>query len=131
MLHPHRRADAAARQEIEQPTRRLDDADIGEVGREFLDEGLFIGNAERYPEIVRRQRVDLGDLGPQRLAAQKAVATADDLEIGILLANAGDRGGVLRLVRAQQVEGETGGLRLAGNDVKQVGGRDALGQRRL
>src|SRR5215207_4803448 len=98
MLHPDWGAGAAAGQEIEQPTRRLDDADIAEVGREFLDEGLFIGNAERHPEIVRRQRVDFGDLGTQRLAAQKAVATADDSEIWILLANTGDRGGVLRIV---------------------------------
>jgi len=41
-------------------------------------------------------------------------------------ANAGDGGGVLRFVRAEQVEGEAGRLRLAGHDMEQVGGRHAL-----
>ncbi len=88
LLHPSRRADAAAGQEVEQSAGRLDDADIGEMRGELLDEGLFVGNAERDPEIVRRQRVDLVDLGAQRLAAEVAVGVPDDLEVRIQLANA-------------------------------------------
>ena len=68
---------------------------LDEMRREFLDKGLLIGNAERDPEIVRRQRVDLVDLGAQRFAAQIAVGMPDDLQVGIHLADVGDGGGVL------------------------------------
>src|SRR3977135_2731223 len=68
VLHPSRRAGPAAGEEIEQSARGLDDADIGQAWREFLDESLFVGNAQRYPQIVRRQSVGFPDLAPQRVA---------------------------------------------------------------
>src|SRR3981189_1668353 len=49
VLHPLRRARPASRQEVEQSARGLDDADIAQARREFLDKGLFIGNAECNP----------------------------------------------------------------------------------
>src|ERR1700743_1501181 len=51
ILHPLRRAPAAAGEEVEQASRCLDDADIGQPRRELLDEGLLIGNAKPNPEI--------------------------------------------------------------------------------
>ena len=68
VLHPLRRAGAAARQEIEQAPRGLDDSDIAKSRGILLDERLLIGNPKRKPEIVGRQRVDLIDLGAQRFA---------------------------------------------------------------
>jgi hypothetical protein len=56
---------------------------------------------------------------------------ADDLKIGIHFPDIGDRERVFFFVRAEHVERQARGLRLAGNDMKQIGGRDALGKRRL
>ena len=54
----------------------------------------------------------------------------DDPQVGIHFPDVGDGGGVFGFVGAEHVERQPSRLRLAGDDVKQVGGRDALGQRR-
>ena len=130
-LHPARRAGAASRQEVEQSAGCLDDADIEKTRREFLDKGLLVGHAERDPQIIRRQRVDLVDLGAQRIALQIAVRMSDDQQIRVHLPDIGDGERVFRLIGAEHVEGQARRGGLARDDVKQVGGRDALGQRRL
>ena len=53
---------------------------LDKTRRELLDKGLLIGHAERDPEIIRRQRIDLVDLGAQRLATEIAVRVPDDLQ---------------------------------------------------
>src|SRR5258708_17285336 len=50
-LHPARRAGAASRQEVEQSAGCLDDADIGQARREFLDKSLLIRHPKRDPQI--------------------------------------------------------------------------------
>src|SRR3954452_10654142 len=72
LLHPSRRAGAATRQKVEQAAGCLDDADVGEMRGEFLDERLLVWHAQRNPEIIRRQRVDLVDLRAQRFATEIA-----------------------------------------------------------
>jgi hypothetical protein len=78
VLQPSRCTGPASRQEVEHSARSLDDADIGQARREFLDEGLFAGNTQRDPQAVRPQFVDFFDLGPQRLAPQIAMRASDD-----------------------------------------------------
>ena len=128
-LHPYRRPGSAPRQEIEQSAGGLDDTDIGQARREFVDKSLFVGNAERHPQIVRRQRVDFVDLGPQRLAPQIAVAASDDPQVGTCFPDIGDGGCVFCLIRAEHIERQPRGCGLAGDDIEQVGGGDALRQR--
>jgi hypothetical protein len=53
---------------------------------------------------------------------------SDDSQVGIQLADIGDGGGILHLIGAEHVECQPRALRLAGDDVKQVGGRDAFRQ---
>ena len=99
---------------------------LEEPRREFLDEGLFGGDAERQPEIVRRQPIDLVDLGPQLLAPEIAVAAADDPQARDTSLDVGDGCGVFRFLGAEHVEGEAGRLRLARHDMEQVGGRERV-----
>ena len=97
---------------------------------ELLDKGLLVGNAERHPQIVRRQRVDFVDLGAQRVALQIAVGMSDDLQVRVHFPDIGDGGGIFGFVGAEHIEGQSRRGGLARDGVKQIGGRDALGQRR-
>ena len=80
LLQPARSTRLRARDEIEQPTRRLDYFHVRKASRVAHDKFLFQRHAKREPQYVGRQRVDLRELRIERFAFEKAVRTAADVE---------------------------------------------------
>jgi hypothetical protein len=67
-------------------------------------EFLLDRHAKAEPENIGRQRVDLLELGEQRLAFQETMAVPDDSQIGIGPAQRGDGALVFLGFRAEEIE---------------------------
>ena len=106
---------------------------LARCSTEPMTERLFraadLINADGQP-LVTVSRLRSKPPLPQRVAFQVAVATSDDVQIGIKLANIGDGERVFLFVRTEHVERQPRRRGLARDDMKQIGGRDALGKRR-
>ena len=128
LLQPARSTRLRARDEIEQPTRRLDYFHVRKASRVARDEFLFQRHAKREPQYVGRQRVDLRELRIERLAIEKAMRAAADVEARKHSPRGAVGARIDFLRRAEKIKAQFRLLGHCRHDWIEIGRRDAFGQ---